>query len=67
MCDHQVTLVHSLMSGKKKTLFNGECINEAQKVAKEWSFAWSHGAHLLRVGINFEEYSLVIDGIAFRK
>lgn len=42
-------------------------INEAQKVAKEWSFAWSFGAHLLRVGINFEEYNLVIDGIPFRR
>lgn len=55
------------MSGKKKTFFNGEMINEAQKVAKEWSFAWSFGAHLLRVGINFEEYGLVIDGIPFRR
>lgn len=63
----QVTLIHSLMSGKKKTIFNGELINEAQKVSKEWVFAWSFGAHLLRVGINFEEYGLVIDGIPFKK
>lgn len=63
----QVTLIHSLMSGKKKTIFNGEVINEAQKVSKEWVFAWSFGAHLLRVGINFEEYGLVIDGIPFKK
>lgn len=63
----QVTLVHSVMSGKKKTFFNGEMINEAQKVSKEWSFAWSFGAHLLRVGINFEEYALVIDGIPFKR
>lgn len=55
------------MSGKKKTIFDGELINEAQKVSKEWVFAWSFGAHLLRVGINFEEYGLVIDGIPFRK
>eukprot|EP00903_Cladosiphon_okamuranus_P010875 g10272.t1 len=64
--EHEVTLIHSLMSGKKKTIFNGELINEAQKVSKEWVFAWSFGAHLLRVGINFEEYGLVIDGIPFR-
>lgn len=63
----KVTLIHSLMSGKKKTIFDGELINEAQKVSKEWVFAWSFGAHLLRVGINFEEYGLVIDGIPFRK
>lgn len=55
------------MSGKKRTIFDGEVINEAQKVTKEWVFAWSFGAHLLRVGINFEEYGLVIDGIPFRK
>ncbi|CAN0342423.1 unnamed protein product, partial [Laminaria digitata] len=53
------------MSGKKKTIFNGEVINEAQKMSKEWSFAWSFGAHLLRVGINFEEYHLVIDSLPF--
>ncbi|CAM9495271.1 unnamed protein product, partial [Scytosiphon promiscuus] len=64
--EHEVTLVHSLMSGKKRTIFDGEVINEAQKVTKEWVFAWSYGAHLLRVGINFEEYGLVIDGIPFR-
>ncbi|CAM9167355.1 unnamed protein product, partial [Sphacelaria rigidula] len=64
--EHEVTLVHSLMSGKKRTFFDGECINEAQKVSTEWAFAWSSGAHLLRVGINFEEYSLVIDGIPFK-
>ncbi|CAN0215777.1 unnamed protein product, partial [Ectocarpus sp. 12 AP-2014] len=64
--EHEVTLIHSLMSGKKKTIFNGELINEAQKVSKEWVFAWSFGAHLLRVGINFEEYGLVIDGIPFK-
>eukprot|EP00752_Nemacystus_decipiens_P016286 g14565.t1 len=64
--EHEVTLIHSLMSGKKKTIFDGELINEAQKVSKEWVFAWSFGAHLLRVGINFEEYGLVIDGIPFR-
>ena len=64
---HKVALVHSVMSGKKKTLFNGELINEAQKVSTEWSFAWSYGAHLLRVGINFDEYSLVIDGIPFSR
>lgn len=63
----KVALVHSVMSGKKKTLFNGELINEAQKVSAEWSFAWSYGAHLLRVGINFDEYSLVIDGIPFSR
>eukprot|EP00904_Undaria_pinnatifida_P001525 jgi/Undpi1/11373/HiC_scaffold_30.g13670.m1 len=63
--EHEVTLVHSLMSGKKKTIFNGEVINEAQKMTKEWSFAWSFGAHLLRVGINFEEYHLVIDSLPF--
>lgn len=60
-------MVHSLMTGKKKTFFNGEMINEAQKVTKEWAFAWSFGAHLMRVGINFEEYSLVIDGVPFRR
>ncbi|CAM9938659.1 unnamed protein product, partial [Ectocarpus fasciculatus] len=64
--EHEVTLIHSLMSGKKKTIFNGELINEAQKVSKEWVFAWSFDAHLLRVGINFEEYGLVIDGIPFK-
>lgn len=55
------------MSGKKKTIFNGEVINEAQKMTKEWSFAWSFGAHLLRVGINFEEYHLVIDSLPFMR
>ena len=59
--------MHSVMSGKKKTFFNGELINEAQQVAKEWSHAWSFGAHLMRVGINFDEYGLVIDGIPFKR
>ena len=71
--DHEVTLVHSIVSGKKTIYENGVEITSSQDVlATEFSYGWNAlaGLHVYRVECFFPilgEYSYLfsIDGIRF--
>ena len=69
---HEVILKHSIISGKREILFDGQNVNMSRKVNMkvEFDFPFNCPGHLLRVSIKEMVdrfvYSLFIDNVPFR-
>jgi len=67
---HEVVLVHSVVSQKKKITLDGVLLYNAQKVVLQFAHTFTLGGHLLRVEINGEtsyEYDFLIDNRKFER